>query len=46
MQSPEGQVIPVTIVDVSDTEITLDANHFLAGKELTFDFEITGIDAV
>jgi peptidylprolyl isomerase len=46
MQSPEGQVIPVKIVDVSDTEITLDANHMLAGQDLTFDFEITGIDAV
>ncbi|MCO4847757.1 MAG: peptidylprolyl isomerase [Yoonia sp.] len=46
MQSPEGQVIPVTIADVSDTEITLDANHFLAGKDLTFDFEVIGIDAV
>ena len=45
MQSPEGQVIPVTIAEVSDTEITLDANHMLAGKDLTFDFEITGIDA-
>ena len=45
MQSPEGQVIPVTITEVSDTEITLDANHMLAGKDLTFDFEITGIDA-
>lgn len=46
MQSPEGQIISVVIVEVSDTEIILDANHFLAGKELTFDFEVTGIDAV
>lgn len=45
MQSPEGQVIPVVIADVSETEITLDANHPLAGQDLTFDFEITGIDA-
>jgi len=45
MQSPEGQVIPVKIVDVSETEITLDANHMLAGQDLVFDFEITGIDA-
>ena len=45
MQSPEGQVIPVVIAEVSDTEITLDANHPLAGQDLTFDFEITGIDA-
>ena len=45
MQSPEGQVIPVTIVDVSETEVTLDANHPLAGMDLTFDFEVVGIDA-
>ena len=45
MQSPEGQVIPVVIVAVSDAEITLDANHPLAGKDLTFDFEIAGIEA-
>ncbi len=45
MQSPEGQVIPVKIVEVTDTEITLDANHPLAGEDLTFDFEVTGIDA-
>lgn len=45
MQSPEGQVIPVKIVEVTEMEITLDANHPLAGEDLTFDFEITGIDA-
>ena len=45
MQSPDGQVIPVTIVDVSETEVTLDANHPLAGQDLTFDFEVVGIDA-
>ncbi len=45
MQSPEGQVIPVTIVEVSETEVTLDANHPLAGHDLTFDFEVVAIDA-
>lgn len=45
MQSPDGQVIPVTIVDVSESEVTLDANHPLAGQDLTFDFEVVGIDA-
>lgn len=44
MQTPEGHVVPVTIVTSSETEITLDANHPLAGQDLTFDFEITGID--
>ena len=43
MQSPQRQVIPVTIAEVTETHITLDANHPLAGKELTFAFEIVKI---
>jgi peptidylprolyl isomerase len=46
MQTPEGQVIPVTVAEVTETEITLDANHSLAGEDLTFAIEIMGIDAV
>lgn len=45
MQTPQGQVIPVTIVDTSETEITLDANHPLAGKDLTFAIEMIDIQA-
>jgi len=44
MQSPSGQVVPVTVVEITDEEVTLDANHPLAGKELTFAFELVSIN--
>ncbi|MCT4558200.1 MAG: peptidylprolyl isomerase [Pelagimonas sp.] len=44
MQSPTGQVIPVTVTEITDQEVTLDANHALAGKTLVFDFEIVSIN--
>jgi len=44
MAAPDGSTIPVTIVEVTDnTTVTLDANHPLAGKDLTFDVELVKI---
>ncbi len=40
VKRPDGQVMPVMVVDVSEESITLDANHPLAGKTLIFDLEI------
>ncbi len=38
------QTVLTTIVGVTDTELRLDANHPLAGKELTFDLQLAAIE--
>ncbi|GAA6208125.1 peptidylprolyl isomerase [Cognatishimia sp. WU-CL00825] len=43
MQGPDGQVIPVKVMNITDEAVTLDANHELAGKDLTFALELVAI---
>ena len=43
LSNEQGQM-DVTITEVTDEEITLDANHPLAGKELTFEIEIVSVN--
>ncbi|MBP7688665.1 MAG: peptidylprolyl isomerase [Thermoflexales bacterium] len=43
LQQPDGNVITVIISEVSDESVTLDANHPLAGEDLTFDLELAEI---
>lgn len=45
MQAPNGHVVPVVVVSADENEVVLDANHPLAGKDLTFDFELVEIVA-
>lgn len=39
-----GQVVPVTIVEVTENTVVFDANHPLAGKDLIFDVEMVSIN--
>lgn len=40
---PEGGPIILTVTDLNDSEVTLDANHPLAGKDLTFEIELVAL---
>jgi len=44
MRGPQGQQVPATITKVEGDKVTIDINHPLAGKDLTFDIEVVGIN--
>ena len=43
MQLPDGNQIPLTVTGVTETHVTLDANHPLAGEKLIFEIELLEI---
>lgn len=43
IQQPDGRTAIVVISDVTESTVTLDANHPLAGQPLTFDIELVDI---
>ncbi len=43
MQSPDGEEMPVRVIDLDEEHVTLDANHPLAGQDLTFELRLLEI---
>ena len=45
IQTPDGQTAAVLVTEITDESVHLDANHPLAGKDLTFEIELVEIKA-
>jgi len=45
VKSENGTATYVTVTDITDDAVTLDGNHPLAGKSLTFEIELLEIVA-
>ncbi len=43
LQNQYGQPVPVEVIEVKEDVIIMDANHFLAGKDLVFEVELVEI---
>jgi peptidylprolyl isomerase len=43
VNQPDGQPVPVRITEIGEEELTLDANHPLAGQDLTFKIELVEV---
>ena len=43
LQNEYGQPVPVEVIEIKDDNVIMDANHFLAGKDLVFDVELVEI---
>jgi len=41
--APDGQIVRLTVTEFNAETVTLDANHPLAGKNLTFDLQLVEI---
>lgn len=44
-KAPDGSEHNLTVIDVKDDSIVVDANHPLAGKDVVFDIEVVDIQA-
>ncbi len=44
LRGQDGSPIMVTVIEITEEAVILDANHMLAGKELVFDIEMVSIN--
>jgi peptidylprolyl isomerase len=44
MNDGQGRQFQVTVTEIKESAVLLDANHPLAGKDLIFDLELVSID--
>lgn len=44
VQQQDGETAIVTVTDIGPSAVTLDANHPLAGQELTFEVELVAVE--
>ncbi|MCK4589069.1 MAG: peptidylprolyl isomerase [Nanoarchaeota archaeon] len=44
IKTPEGQQIPAKITEVNEKEVSVDLNHPLAGKDLTFKITVLEVN--
>lgn len=42
-EGPNGEMITVTVIEVTEETVKIDSNHALAGIDLNFDVEVIGI---
>jgi len=40
----DGRQVPVVVTNVENGQVTIDANHPLAGKDLVFEIELVALD--
>ena len=43
VRQKDGHEITVVVTDVGESQVTLDANHPLAGKDLTFEIQLVAV---
>jgi peptidylprolyl isomerase len=44
VEQANGKLLPVWVRDITDSRVTLDANHPLAGHELIFELEVIEVE--